>query len=148
MATNGRDGMTPNTSFSDNSSSRKEEGIFGYLKNRNTKSDFSRDYWREGSGYLDSSIKSLKEMQKQYKELEKLQGKMTESQEREFKSKKRELEIQLSMLEDIKSNQEVSDKEAIKSIREANRIRQKGLESADKIMDQIADKQERLKKRR
>lgn len=148
MATNGRDGMTPNTSFSDNSSSRKEEGIFGYLKNRNTKSDFSRDYWREGSGYLDASIKNLKEMQKQYKELEKLQGKMTESQEREFKSKKRELEIQLSMLEDIKSNQEVSDKEAIKSIREANRIRQKGLESADKIMDQIADKQERLKKRR
>ena len=40
MATNGKgeNNMTPNMNYTNNFNSQKEEGIFGYLQNRNTKS--------------------------------------------------------------------------------------------------------------
>lgn len=146
MATNGKDGMTPNMSSSVNIPDKKEEGVFGLLQNRGTKNTFAKQYFGE-NGYLESSLRGLKEIEKQYRELEKIQSKMSESQKKEFANKKKELEIQLSILNDIKNNQEVSDKEATKSIKEANRIRLSGWEMVNKAMTQIADRQERLKKR-
>ena len=102
MATNGKDGMTPSMNFSGNIPDKQEEGVFGYLQNRGTKNTFSKDYWRENTGYLDSALKDLKEMQKLYNELEKSSGKMTSSQEKTFKTQKRALELQLATLKDIK----------------------------------------------
>ncbi len=145
MATNGKDGMTPNVSFSGNNSGQRQEGIFGYLQNRSTQTNFSREYWKEGSGYLDSALKDLKEMQKLYKQLEKSQDKMTTSQENQFKSQKRALELQISTLEDIKQTQEVSDRDAIRSIKDANKIRQKGMLDYQKLLDNVAKRQEQLK---
>lgn len=147
MATNGKDGMTPSVNFSENTPDRQNPGMSGYLQNRKTKNSFENTFWKENTGYLDTSLRGLKEMEKQYRELEKIQNKMSESQKREFANKKRELDIQLSILNDIKSNQEVSDKEATKAIKEANRIRLNGWEMVNKAMTQIADRQERLKKR-
>lgn len=145
MATNGKDGMTPNMNFSGNSSDRKEEGVFGYLQNRGTKNTFSKDYWKENTGYLDSALKDLKEMQKLYNELEKSSGKMTSSQEKTFKTQKRALELQLATLNDIKDTQEVSDRDAIRSIQDSNKLRQKGLLEYQALLDSIAKRQERLK---
>lgn len=149
MATNGNNGnnMTPNMSFTDNSSSGKQEGIFGYLQNRGTKGQFAKDYWKENSGYLDSALKDLKEMQKLYKELEKSQDKMNTSQENQFKTQKRALELQIATLEDIKQTQDVNDREAIRSIQDSNKLRQKGLLDYQKLLDSIAKRQETLKKR-
>ena len=147
MATNGKDGMTPSMNFSENIPDRQNPGMSGYLQNRKTKNSFENIFWKENSGYLDTSLRGLKEMEKQYKEIEKIQSKMSESQKKEFLNKKRELEIQLSILNDIKNNQEVSDKEATKAIKEANRIRLSGWEMVSKAIAQISDRQERLKKR-
>ena len=147
MATNGKDGMTPSMNFSGNSSDKREEGVFGYLQNRGTKNTFSKDYWRENTGYLDSALKDLKEMQKLYNELEKSSGKMTSSQEKTFKTQKRALELQLATLKDIKDTQEVSDRDAIRSIQDSNKLRQKGLLEYQALLDSIARRQQTLKKR-
>ena len=149
MATNGKNGgnnMTPNMDFSDNSSSQQQKGIFGYLENRSTKNSFAKDYWKEGSGYLDSALKDLKEMQKLYKELEKSQDKMNTSQENQFKSQKRALELQIATLEEIKQTQDVNDRDAIRSITDSNKLRNKGLLDYQKLLDNIAKRQETLKK--
>ena len=149
MATNSKNGgnnMTPNMDFSDNSSSQQQKGIFGYLENRSTKNSFAKDYWKEGSGYLDSALKDLKEMQKLYKELEKSQDKMNTSQENQFKSQKRALELQIATLEEIKQTQDVNDRDAIRSITDSNKLRNKGLLDYQKLLDSIAKRQETLKK--
>ncbi len=146
MATNGKDGMTPNVSFSGNDSSgQRGGGIFSYLQNRSTQTNFSREYYKEGSGYLDSALKDLKEMQKLYKQLEKSQSKMTTAQENQFKSQKRALELQIASLEDIKQAQEVSDRDAVRSIKDTNKIRQKMLLEYQKLLDGVAKRQEQLK---
>lgn len=137
MATNGNNNGTIN--YSENPSI--QSGVFGYAQGNAERRNFSNSFWKDG-GYLSESIKELEAMRDTYAEMSKLSSKMTTAEKSALREKKRELKQQLDILYNYQETQEVSDKEAIDSIKQSNKLRLQGLAQYQKLLAKLADTDE------
>ena len=116
-------------------------GISGQLQKVAAKNQFSQDYYKK-EGYLDSSIKLLQEQQQKYEEMSKISDQMNKRDQKAIEKKLAAYEQQLRILQAISDEQEISDEEALQSIKDANALLKDGQQ---KYIDLLQDEQDILK---
>lgn len=119
-------------------------GISGQLQKIAVKNQFSQDYYKE-EGYLESSIGELKKQQQEYEKMAKISDQMNKRDQKAIEKKLAAYEQQLRILQSIKDEQEVSDEEALQSIKDTNALLKDGQQ---KYIDILQDEQDILKKNR
>ena len=121
MATNGNNG--PRMTYTGQPDIGK--GISGQLQGRAVKNQFSQDYWAK-EGYLNSAISELEKQQKLYEKMNQISDQMTKRDQKAIKDKLTAYNQQLNILKAIKDEQEVSDVEALQSIKDSNKLLEAG----------------------
>ena len=124
MATNGDNSNKGNIQFT--SKSKPEKGLSGYFQGQNLKTQFSEKYFQEG-GYLSTALSELQEMEKEYNSIANLVEGMSKTEKDRFNAQNQALKNQIAVLTRIQDNQSATDKEAIKSIKDSNKLRINGM---------------------
>lgn len=121
------------------------KGVSGYIEERTLKNQFSNDVWRD-SGYLAEGISQAKQLETIYTNLMNITDKMSKTEQRKSKELLAASKMRLDYLNQIKSNGEISDEEAIAAIKDMNKLRLKGQEEYIKILETAKLTQEELDK--
>ena len=139
MATNGNNG---NIGFTDNP--QVGSGLGGYALGKMAKQNFTREYWGiDGNdGYLTNTIKSLEQVKQFYKEIATINSDMTKAEKTALNKKKAALDMQLKAYKDLRDLGDVTDTEALESIKEGNKLRLKGIKDYVNALDKAIKKEE------
>lgn len=139
MATNGNNG---NIGFTDNP--QVGSGLGGYTLGKMAKQNFTREYWGvDGNdGYLTNTIKSLEQVKQFYKEIATINSDMTKAEKTALNKKKAALDMQLKAYKDLRDLGDVTDTEALESIKEGNKLRLKGIKDYVNALDKAIKKEE------
>lgn len=136
MATNGDNSNKGNIQFT--SKSKPEKGLSGYFQGQDLKTQFSEKYFQEG-GYLSTALSELQEMEKEYNSIAKLVDGMSKTEKDRFNAQNQALKNQIAVLTRIQDNQSATDKEAIKSIKDSNKLRIDGMVEYQKLLLKASD---------
>lgn len=136
MATNGDNSNKGNIQFT--SKSKPEKGLSGYFQGQDLKTQFSEKYFQEG-GYLSTALSELQEMEKEYSSIANLVEGMSKTERDRFNAQNQALKNQITVLTRIQDNQSATDKEAIKSIKDSNKLRINGMVEYQKLLLKASD---------
>ena len=144
MATNQNNGSNGNINYS--SPGSKNMGVSGNLQNRMAGQQFNERFYREQSGYLDNSLNQIKELLKYYEQISSMTKDLSRTEQSRFKRQQDALKEQLKTLEYVKDTREVDYEDAIKLIRESNKLSISGAKEYQRIMEATQESQSKADK--
>ena len=144
MATNQNNGSNGNINYS--SPGSKNMGVSGNLQNRMAGQQFNERFYREQSGYLDNSLSQIKELLKYYEQISGMTKDLSKTEQTRFKRQQDALKEQLKTLEYVKDTREVDYEDAIKLIRESNKLSISGAKEYQRIMEATQESQSKADK--
>lgn len=139
MATNGNNSGGGQISYSSNGTPNM--GISGNLQNRMAGNAYSERFYREDSGYLDSTKGQLEQMLKYYNEIASLTKDLSKVEQNRFNKQQKALEEQLKMLQYVQETRSVDFEESIKLIRESNKLLISGQKAYKDVLESTQDAQ-------